>query len=462
MNSDPIEPEHARILIVADDLTGGNACGALFAEAGLRTITVTGTSPRERVDLDVLLDDYDAVVLNADSRHLPARKAAELTDALIRVAGDVDLLACRIDTTLRGNVGVTAEAALEARRQLAQAAGGVPRRVIGLCVPAFPAAGRTTVQGLQLLDGTLLEHTELARDVRSPMRTSEVDRILEDGTDLECHLIELSRVLQGRRAVRAGVISGISSGADVIVVDALTTEHIELVGSVVASVTREIAAIPADAPGEHARLHANLRHGEVLDWVTIDPGPGSLALARSLLPTRSRGVVFGISGSATEVTRAQLATLSEDPSVCVVRTVLDGEGLPDVEATLARIGSVTSAKAIIVATVTEASDVVDLTDAAAEETTRRLAEIAGIVMEAPEVTGLYTTGGDVTAAVMTAVGAVGMEIEKEIIPLAVGGRLVGGRADGMPIVTKGGLIGDSGTAALCLDYLLATSRVGAG
>ncbi len=282
MNSDPIEPEHSRILIVADDLTGGNACGALFAEAGPRTITVTGTSPHERVDLDVLLDDYDAVVLNADSRHLPARKAAELTDALIRVAGDVDLLACRIDTTLRGNVGVTAEAALEARRQLAQATGGVPRRVIGLCVPAFPAAGRTTVQGLQLLDGTLLEHTELARDVRSPMRTSEVDRILEDGTDLECHLIELSRVLQGRRAVRAGVISGISSGADVIVVDALTTEHIELVGSVVASVTREIADIPADAPGEHARLHANLRHGEVLDWVTIDPGPGGLALARSL------------------------------------------------------------------------------------------------------------------------------------------------------------------------------------
>ncbi len=83
-------------------------------------------------------------------------------------------------------------------------------------------------------------------------------------------------------------------------------------------------------------------------------------------------------------------------------------------------------------------------------------------MEAPEVTGLYTTGGDVTAAVMSAVGAVGMEIEKEIIPLAVGGRLVGGRADGMPIVTKGGLIGDSGTAALCLDYLMATSRVGAG
>lgn len=33
MSIDPTETESSRILIVADDLTGGNACGALFAEA---------------------------------------------------------------------------------------------------------------------------------------------------------------------------------------------------------------------------------------------------------------------------------------------------------------------------------------------------------------------------------------------------------------------------------------------
>lgn len=456
------EPEHSRILIVADDLTGGNACGALFAEAGLRTITVTGTRAQDTVDLDVLLDDYDAVVLNADSRHLPPVKAAELTAALIGSAGDVDLLACRIDTTLRGNVGVTAEAALSARRRIAAESGGAPKRVIGLCVPAFPQAGRTTVQGLQLLDGRLLEHTELARDVRSPMRTSQVAKILEDGTDLETHRIDLSHVLAGRLAIRAEVVTGIASGADVIIVDALTTEHIDLVGSVVASVTREIAATAPDTPGEHVRLHANLRRGELIDWVTIDPGPGSLALALPLLPTRPNGVILGISGSATEVTRAQLATLAEDPLVALIGTALDEDGLPDVEATLARVDGVTSAKAIIIATVVEGSDVRELTDAQSEETTRRLAAIAGMLLSSPAVTGLYTTGGDVTAAVMRSVGAVGMEIAKEIIPLAVGGRLVGGRCDGLPTVTKGGLIGDSDTATQCLDYLRAVSRVGQG
>jgi uncharacterized protein YgbK (DUF1537 family) len=73
--------------------------------------------------------------------------------------------------------------------------------------------------------------------------------------------------------------------------------------------------------------------------------------------------------------------------------------------------------------------------------------------------GLYTTGGDVTATVMRELGAIGMEIDKEIVPLAVGGRIAGGSADGLPIVTKGGLIGDTGTAVDCFDHLSTTTRV---
>ena len=452
-----------RILIVADDLTGGNACGALFAEAGLRTITVSGTSRSENVDLDGLLDDYDAVVLNADSRHLGAEEAAELTDDLVTGAGEVDLVACRIDTTLRGNVGPTASAALKARRRAAESAaehGGPRKRIMGLCIPAFPAAGRTTVQGRQLLHGRLLEHTELSRDVRSPMHTSEVASILRTGTELKCRLIEISTVLEGHAAIRTEVLDAVADGADIIIADALTDEHVSLVGSVVAAVTREIADDDATDPDRGARAHARLPQGELLDWVTIDPGPGSLALATSLLPTRPAGAILGISGSATEVTRAQLAELAEDPRITLIRTVLDEESLPDVEATLAQVEEVASARAIIIATVFESADLLELSDEQSEMTTKRLATIAAAVMTSPAITGLYTTGGDVTAMVMRAVGALGMEVEKEIVPLAVGGHLVGGSADGLPIVTKGGLIGDSSTAVRCIDYLLATSPVG--
>lgn len=444
-----------RILIVADDLTGGNACGALFAEAGLRTITVTDTNPAGGVDISGLLDDFDAVVVNTDSRHLPAPQASELYTELIKTAGAVDLVACRIDTTLRGNVGPAAAAAVAARRRSLAGTDGPPHRVLGLCVPAFPAAGRTTVQGRQLLGGRLLEHTELAHDVRSPMRTSVIEDVLAAGTDLNSRLVDIATVLAGRDAVRIAVLDAIGEGADVLIADALTTEHIELVGSVIAEISHDLA----EAATPEIRNRAGLADDERLDWVTIDPGPGSLALAQSRLPARADGILLGISGSATEVTRAQLAAVAEDPTITVLRAPLDDAGLPDVEAALGLIDRTASARAIIVATVLETSDLRELTDAESEQTTLRLALIASAVMSAIPVSGLYTTGGDVTATVMRELGAMGMEIDKEIVPLAVGGRLVGGSSDGLPIVTKGGLIGDTGTAVECLEFLSTTARV---
>ncbi len=453
--ADPSAAGSPRILIVADDLTGGNSCGALFAEAGLRTMTLTGTGGAERVSLSGLLDDYDAVVVNAETRHLPPETAAAITSAIVDAAGHVDLATCRIDTTLRGNVGVTAEAALRSRRALAS--DGV--RVMGLCVPAFPSAGRTTVGGRQLLHGRLLEDTELRHDVRSPMRTSVVADILETGTELETHTIELETVLGGRQALRAAVLSGIGMGADVIVCDALTTEHVDLIGQVSVDLSREIASMSENASGENVRLEAGLSHGERLEWLAIDPGPGSLALAQALLPARSDAVIFGVSGSATEVTRAQLAKLAEDPTVTVLRAVLDEDSLPDVEATVEQVAGTTSARAIIVATVVDASDLHDLTPAQSELLPRRLARITAEVMVRRAVSGLYTTGGDVTAAVLAELDALGMELDTEIIPLAVGGRLTGGAHSGVPIVTKGGLIGDSGTGTLCLDYLSQAARL---
>src|SRR5699024_2301984 len=123
---------------------------------------------------------------------------------------------CRVVSALRGNVGATAEAALTARRRSIESAGGRDRLVMGLCIPAFPTAGRTTVQGRQLLDGRLLEDTELARDVRSPVRTSDVESILTSGTGLSCRLIDLSTILDGREAIREMLCQAISDRADVI------------------------------------------------------------------------------------------------------------------------------------------------------------------------------------------------------------------------------------------------------
>jgi uncharacterized protein YgbK (DUF1537 family) len=74
-------------------------------------------------------------------------------------------------------------------------------------------------------------------------------------------------------------------------------------------------------------------------------------------------------------------------------------------------------------------------------------------MERHPVDGLFTTGGDVTAAVLAELESHGLEISGEVVPLAVAGTVVGGPWDGLDVVTKGGLVGDVGTTVACLDHL---------
>ncbi|MDN5558194.1 MAG: hypothetical protein L0G23_02000, partial [Ruaniaceae bacterium] len=69
------------------------------------------------------------------------------------------------------------------------------------------------------------------------------------------------------------------------------------------------------------------------------------------------------------------------------------------------------------------------------------------------VDGVYSTGGDITAAILDELGSDGVEIHGEVIPLAVSGEVVGGPWAGLSIVTKGGLIGDADTAIKCIDEI---------
>lgn len=57
--------------------------------------------------------------------------------------------------------------------------------------------------------------------------------------------------------------------------------------------------------------------------------------------------------------------------------------------------------------------------------------------------------------VLDALGCHGMAVDEEVLRLAVAGRLAGGVREGLPVVAKGGLIGDETAAVACLDDLRA-------
>lgn len=56
-------------------------------------------------------------------------------------------------------------------------------------------------------------------------------------------------------------------------------------------------------------------------------------------------------------------------------------------------------------------------------------------------------------AVVEALGATGLDVRSEVIPLAIYSRFIGGERPDMPIVTKGGLVGTNDTLFACVNYL---------
>lgn len=100
----------------------------------------------------------------------------------------------------------------------------------------------------------------------------------------------------------------------------------------------------------------------------------------------------------------------------------------------------------------------DLDVPAAGRVTEALGAVARQVVDERRVAGCYVTGGDVTAGLLAALGARGLEIDAEVMPLAVAGRIVGGPHAGLPVVTKGGLIGGDDAAVACVEHLRRLAR----
>lgn len=418
----------AEILVVADDLTGANACAAGFARAGMRAVTV-GLDRRVQ-SITEFHSQFDVVVATTESRHIPHKEAAEAVRAAVGAGWPVTLACARIDTTLRGNVGVAAQALIDTVTELSG------ERAVGLCIPAFPEAGRVTIGGQQLLEGRRLEDTELAHDVRSPMSTSSVREILRTHTLLTVGRIKISQITGPRAELEQAIRRLLHDPKlDVIVGDALTEEHIDILATAAVKVARE----------------------EGVRMCGIDPGPASLALAKAMGLTESSGAapVLVVSGSSTDLTIRQLRRLKDDGSATILPAIISGD-LPDIEANAQAIAAALNARThpvVAWASVLDRSDVRDLDPADAQRLPEIIGEIVRRALLLAGIDGLYTTGGDITAAVLTALRARGIEVEDQVLPLAVSGTIVGGSRAGTPIVTKGGLIGDDDGALICVNHL---------
>ena len=174
-------------VVQADDLTGALDTGVMLAKAGV--FTRVGFAPDENAPVQVV---------DTESRHLPPKQAYQAAHAVAIAAnkGGARWFYKKVDSTMRGNIKAEMQAAADGFLQ-----------PVHFC-PAFPALGRTTEGGVQLLYGQRLQETALGKDSQNPVTTGDIRKILGDlvgsgaliyDAQSDADLQVLSNQLQGQR-----------------------------------------------------------------------------------------------------------------------------------------------------------------------------------------------------------------------------------------------------------------------
>ena len=434
---------------VADDLTGATTTGVLLARSKARTAVFFNEEAAVKAEG---VEDLDAILISSNSRPLPANEAYEkvksATAALKRMG--VKYFSKRIDTTLRGGVGVEIDAMMDV----------VGDDAVAVVVPAMPQSRRILVGGYSVIDGVALINTPVAQDVRTPVKENYIPRLLGQQTRRNVNLVTLDEVLEGEEAIRDALEAAREAGGEVIIVDAITIEDVE-----------EIAKACIE-----------------LKWnvIAVDPGPftSKLAYYRDLIGQEEPNIppeaeedgrtVLIAAGSATPVTKKQMEVLCEDPrhvriSVDPLALIEGGDAALDeafraVHKAEDLLNSENPPRAILFETALHG----ELLNLAEEDSKRHYAEgmsadrinagLGTIISQLLElcgrekVAGLYTTGGDTMVNVCYQLGVECIEVMDYVIPQTDIGRLVGSY-DGLPIVGKGGLTGNDRTACDIVDRL---------
>jgi len=286
----------APLVVTADDTTGALETAAACADAGWSAVVSTATADgatgptAHPVDLHLFdLHLFDLHLFDLRSRHLPTDEAAARLRAIVeRHPG---LRAHKIDSTLRGGWPAEVSALAHAGRRV-------------LMVPAFPAAGRTCVDGTVLVHGVPVHQTAFGRDPRSPVTDARPAARIAGASNV--------RDLAAARAALA-------AGARIVIADAQTDE--------------DVAALAA-----HAAAHPDL--------VLVGPAAVVTALVRCLGPDRPptapvpvTGRLLVASASRHPVADEQLAEL-EAYGVEVLRPPADAR-IEDAELVLAELARAT-------------------------------------------------------------------------------------------------------------------------
>ena len=417
-----------RTLVVADDLTGAMDTGHSFAMRGYGTFV--------RLDPEFDTPEAAVIVADTDSRYVSPDEAAARVRSVV-ASTDASIVYKKVDSTLRGNVGVEIAAAHDAMDAEATAV-----------APAYPSNGRLTACGNHLVDGELLTDTEVGMDPDSNINTSHVPRLLREQiggpvvhAGVEC--------VASRSTVDAFQRPDGFEADDrlVVVFDIVHDSHLDTVAAGAHEHDGDVLLVGSAGLAEYVR------------------SPGEAGKGSPSVATNSSGIAFGVAGSVNPRTLTQLDTVPKSQVVHLdARTAVTApddaaknaaeECLERFQTEPAVVLTAASDSDTVAATLEAAKDVNISGREARERITASLGVATRVVWTKRSPDGLFLTGGSIAKSILDRLDADGLALHGEEIDIGVPvGEIRGGSGDGAPVVTKAGAFGGNSTIVDALDHL---------
>ena len=419
-----------KYIVIADDLTGSNATCSLFKKIGLRAASILKLQGDINYDVDVI--SYSTA-----SRGLDKEEAYNKVSEAIKILKSKDVLVYnkRIDSTLRGNIGTEINAMLD----------NLEDDRIAVVVPAYPDSGRIVVNKTMLVNGVLLENSDAGKDPKTPIKTSCVESLVQKDIKYSSTYFTLSDIAQPIEEIAKKIQEAIKKSR-VLIFDAVNNEDIIKISKAI--------------------IHSDI------NIITVDPGPFTLYYSKELQKKNHlEKKILMVIGSVTATTKKQIEYILQEEDIFLVKMKVEDffekeTCLKEIERVISFIKKGIVSYDLFLVTTSPIGDekkadlqkLAENLNTTVEEISKIIANtltetVVKILKETEKFEGVYSSGGDITIALLEKLKAIGVEIREEVIPLAAYGRIIGGDFPNLKLVSKGGMVGDEKTIKLCLHKI---------
>lgn len=387
--------------VVADDITGSNDIGIMFAKSDYLTHVVSydagnGFHETDGQQPEVLILDTDSRFDNAEEAY---RKVYRATKD-IREAGATQFFN-KTCSVFRGNIGAEFDAMLDALEE-----------EFAVVVLGFPKNGRTTVNGIHYVHGKRLEDSEFRNDPVHPMTRSDLVGILKAQTERKVGLIEQDVVHEGAAAIRHG-LEELKSNHQYVILDVTSQEDLAVIAEAVKDV-KVICGSSALAEELPAVWDRKRSAAEPAGLAPFD-GKGILCAAGSLMPQTARQIDY-MRGKKTNVLEFDTVDFVIAEHTAALKDRYENQ----ITAQLKSGEDVIFHTSNTPEKVQETKQLASKKGISNTEISRRISEaMAEIVHSVVQETGqnrLLVAGGNTSAAVCRRMGITGMRVYEEIAP----------------------------------------------